>query len=161
MSWMCIELNFLWVWVCRRPCVRSFTKKSMFWLFMNEVRWKTGVAPHLYHQMCIIKNPSQNIFPFGKKTAIFWCIFLFDRKIKVRLKDQAEKEVGHIKNGEKRKKEKRNERCGKFHYLELESFAKLLQWDHESDSQACSRLYSYLAFSLIEAIVWPGLKIRQ
>ena len=41
--------------------------------------------------------------------------------------------------GERKKKRNENERCGKFHYLELESFAKLLQWDHESDSQACSQ----------------------
>ena len=45
---------------------------------------------------------------------------------------------------------KRNERCGKFHYLEWESFAKLLfgaplMLPHESLSYSC------LAFSLIEA----------
>ena len=160
MSWMCIELNFLWVWVCRRPCVRSVTKKCFDFLWMRSGGKQVLLLTSIIK--CVSsKTPLKIYFLLEKKTAIFWCIFLFDRKIKVRLKDQAEKEVGHIKNGEKRKKEKRNERCGKFHYLELESFAKLLQWDHESDSQACSRLYSYLAFSLIEAIVWPGLKIRH
>ena len=65
----------------------------------------------------------------------------------VKLKSEKEDSVHIIKNG---RKKKRNERCGKFHYLEWESFAKLLfgaplMLPHESLSYSC------LAFSLIEA----------
>ena len=155
MSWMCIELNFLWVWVCRRPCVRSFTKKSMFWLFMNEVRWKTGVAPHLYHQMCIIKKPSQNIFPFGKKLQFFDAFSCLIVKLKSgwKTKLQKKKKLAIIKNGGKKEKKKWEWEVWQIPLSGIGIFCQITPVGPRvwlSGMQPA--VYSYLAFSLIEAI---------
>ena len=134
----------------KEPNLKTVLIKSM--LFMNEVRWKQvfcSLSSNVYHQKTLSK------YLLLEKTAIFWCIFLFDRKIKVRLKDQAaeEEEVGHNKEWGKERKKKWEWEVWQIPLSGIGIFCQITPVGPRvwlSGMQPA--VYSYLAFSLIEAI---------
>ena len=135
----------------KEPNLKTVLIKSM--LFMNEVRWKQvfcSLSSNVYHQKTLSK------YLLLEKTAIFWCIFLFDRKIKVRLKDQAaeeEEEVGHNKEWGKERKKKWEWEVWQIPLSRIGIFCQITPVGPRvwlSGMQPA--VYSYLAFSLIEAI---------
>lgn len=146
----------------KEPNLKTVLIKSM--LFMNEVRWKQvfcSLSSNVYHQKTLSK------YLLLEKTAIFWCIFLFDRKIKVRLKDQAaeeEEEVGHNKEwGKERKKEMRmrgvaNSIIWNWNLLpNYSSGTTSLTLRHAASSLFIPGIFFNWSYSK----VWPGLKKHQ
>ena len=135
----------------KEPNLKTVLIKSMFlWMRSGENRCSA-----LYHQMCIIKKPSQNI-SFWKKLQFFDAFSCLIVKLKSGWKTKLQKKkkkLAIIKNGGKKEKKKWEWEVWQIPLSGIGIFCQITPVGPRvwlSGMQPA--VYSYLAFSLIEAI---------